>query len=93
MPVIGVLKDEAARTLTITARFDAPIGRVWQVWSDPRQLERWWGAADLSRDGDGARSRGRWQRGLRRFRAGRLAPSSVSTARRHGDGLVRKGRC
>ena len=29
--------------MTITARFDAPIGRVWQVWSDPRQLERWWG--------------------------------------------------
>jgi uncharacterized protein YndB with AHSA1/START domain len=41
--VISVVKDEDARTLTITARFDAPIGRVWQVWSDPRQLERWWG--------------------------------------------------
>jgi len=43
MPVIGVVKDADARTLTVTARFDAPIGRVWQVWSDPRQLERWWG--------------------------------------------------
>jgi uncharacterized protein YndB with AHSA1/START domain len=43
MTVIGVVKDEDARTMTITARFDAPIGRVWQVWSDPRQLERWWG--------------------------------------------------
>jgi uncharacterized protein YndB with AHSA1/START domain len=43
MTVISVVKDPAARTLTITARFDAPIGRVWQVWSDPRQLERWWG--------------------------------------------------
>jgi uncharacterized protein YndB with AHSA1/START domain len=32
-----------SRTMTITARFDAPIERVWQVWSDPRQLERWWG--------------------------------------------------
>jgi uncharacterized protein YndB with AHSA1/START domain len=41
--VISVVKDADARTLTITARFDAPIGRVWQVWSDPRQLERWWG--------------------------------------------------
>jgi uncharacterized protein YndB with AHSA1/START domain len=43
MTVISVVKDADARTLRITARFDAPIGRVWQVWSDPRQLERWWG--------------------------------------------------
>jgi uncharacterized protein YndB with AHSA1/START domain len=43
VPVISVVKDAEARTLTITARFDAPIERVWQVWSDPRQLERWWG--------------------------------------------------
>jgi uncharacterized protein YndB with AHSA1/START domain len=43
MTVISVVKDAEARTLTITARFDAPIGRVWQIWSDPRQLERWWG--------------------------------------------------
>ena len=43
MTVTSVVKDPDARTLTITARFDAPIARVWQVWSDPRQLERWWG--------------------------------------------------
>lgn len=43
MPVISVVKDAKARTLTVTARFGAPIGRVWQVWSDPRQLESWWG--------------------------------------------------
>ena len=43
MPVTSVVKDVHARTLTITARFDAPIDRVWRVWSDPRQLERWWG--------------------------------------------------
>jgi uncharacterized protein YndB with AHSA1/START domain len=43
MTVTSVVKDEAARTMTITGRFDAPIERVWQVWSDPRQLERWWG--------------------------------------------------
>jgi uncharacterized protein YndB with AHSA1/START domain len=43
MTVISVVKDAEARTMTITARFDAPIDRVWQVWSDPRQLERWWG--------------------------------------------------
>jgi uncharacterized protein YndB with AHSA1/START domain len=43
MTVISAVKDPDARTLTITARFDAPIARVWQIWSDPRQLERWWG--------------------------------------------------
>ena len=43
MAVISVVKDADARTLTITARFDAPIARVWEIWSDPRQLERWWG--------------------------------------------------
>ena len=43
MSVVSVVKDADARTMTITARFDAPIARVWQVWSDPRQLERWWG--------------------------------------------------
>ena len=43
MTVVNVVKDADARTMTITARFEAPIARVWQVWSDPRQLERWWG--------------------------------------------------
>ena len=43
MTVTSVVRDADARTMTITARFDAPIDRVWRVWSDPRQLERWWG--------------------------------------------------
>jgi uncharacterized protein YndB with AHSA1/START domain len=43
MTVIDIEKDVDTRTLTITARFDAAPARVWQVWSDPRQLERWWG--------------------------------------------------
>jgi uncharacterized protein YndB with AHSA1/START domain len=43
MTDIDVTQDPQARTLTVTATFDAPPERVWQVWSDPRQLERWWG--------------------------------------------------
>lgn len=43
MTVTAVEKNAETRTMTITARFDAPVDRVWQVWSDPRQLERWWG--------------------------------------------------
>lgn len=43
MSVTSVRKDPEARTMTITAEFDASVDRVWQLWSDPRQLERWWG--------------------------------------------------
>ncbi|MGB2948584.1 MAG: SRPBCC domain-containing protein [Rhodococcus sp. (in: high G+C Gram-positive bacteria)] len=30
-------------SFTIVAEFDAKVERVWQIWADPRQLERWWG--------------------------------------------------
>jgi len=43
MTVVSVNKDVEARTLTFVAEFDAPLERVWQLWEDPRQLERWWG--------------------------------------------------
>jgi uncharacterized protein YndB with AHSA1/START domain len=43
MTVTSVHKDPETRTMTITAEFDATIGRVWQLWENPRQLERWWG--------------------------------------------------
>jgi uncharacterized protein YndB with AHSA1/START domain len=43
MPIITVDKDFDALTMTFVAEFDAPVERVWQVWEDPRQLERWWG--------------------------------------------------
>ena len=43
MPVTDVRKDPAALTMTLTAEFDATPERVWQLWADPRQLERWWG--------------------------------------------------
>ena len=43
MPVTDVTKDLDALTMTITAEFDAGAERVWELWSDPRQLERWWG--------------------------------------------------
>jgi uncharacterized protein YndB with AHSA1/START domain len=43
MTVTAVVKDAAAATLTLTAEFDASPERVWELWADPRQLERWWG--------------------------------------------------
>jgi uncharacterized protein YndB with AHSA1/START domain len=43
MPVTDVRHDPDALTLTITADFAAPVERVWQVYADPRQLEKVWG--------------------------------------------------
>lgn len=43
MPVTNVQTDVDNLTLTITAEFAAPVERVWQVYADPRQLERVWG--------------------------------------------------
>ena len=43
MPVTDVTQDLDNLTLTITADFPAPVERIWQVYADPRQLERVFG--------------------------------------------------
>jgi uncharacterized protein YndB with AHSA1/START domain len=43
MTVTAVRKDLQRLTLTIEAEFAASAERIWQLWADPRQLERWWG--------------------------------------------------
>ena len=43
MPVTDVTNDAEALTMTLTAEFDAPLSRVWQLYADPRQLEKVWG--------------------------------------------------
>ena len=43
MPVTDVQHDPANLTLTITADFAAPVERIWQIYADPRQLEKIWG--------------------------------------------------
>jgi uncharacterized protein YndB with AHSA1/START domain len=43
MTVTAVRKDPQALTMSVDAEFDASPERVWQLWADPRQLERWWG--------------------------------------------------
>ncbi|PND54456.1 polyketide cyclase [Mycobacterium sp. ENV421] len=43
MPVTDVKHDMENLTLTITAEFAAPVQRVWQIYADPRQLEKVWG--------------------------------------------------
>ena len=43
MPVTDVSHDLGARNLTIVADFAAPPKRIWEIYADPRQLERVWG--------------------------------------------------
>ena len=43
MSVISVAKDLDALTLTVTAEYGVSVERAWELWADPRQLERWWG--------------------------------------------------
>lgn len=43
MTVTDVHKDPTTLTLKVASEWDAPIARVWQLWADPRKLERWWG--------------------------------------------------
>jgi uncharacterized protein YndB with AHSA1/START domain len=43
MSVTNVHKDTEQLTMTVTAEYDVTADRAWQLWADPRQLERWWG--------------------------------------------------
>jgi uncharacterized protein YndB with AHSA1/START domain len=46
MSVTNVEKDPEALTMTVTADLDASVERVWELWADPRQFEKWWGPPD-----------------------------------------------
>jgi uncharacterized protein YndB with AHSA1/START domain len=41
--VTSVDTDYDDLRITLIADFDATIDQVWELWSDPRKLERWWG--------------------------------------------------
>lgn len=44
MAKIDSVKDPDALTLTVTAEFAATtVERLWQLWADREQLQRWWG--------------------------------------------------
>ena len=43
MPVTDVTTDAEALTMTLTAEFAAPVERLWNAFTDPGQLERFWG--------------------------------------------------
>jgi uncharacterized protein YndB with AHSA1/START domain len=43
MSITSVETDYDNLTVRLIADFDAPIDQVWELWSDPRKVERWWG--------------------------------------------------
>lgn len=43
MPVKNVSHDLDTLQLTIVAEFAAPVQRIWDLYADPRQLEKVWG--------------------------------------------------
>ena len=43
MPITDVTSDPRTLTLTVTGDYAVPVERLWHAWSDPRQLERFWG--------------------------------------------------
>lgn len=43
MTIIDLTKDLDNHTLTIVSEYPASVERVWSMWADPRNLERWFG--------------------------------------------------
>jgi uncharacterized protein YndB with AHSA1/START domain len=43
MSITSVDTDYDNLTVTLIADFDAAIDEVWELWSNPRKLEGWWG--------------------------------------------------
>jgi uncharacterized protein YndB with AHSA1/START domain len=43
MSTVDITRDIENATLVVASTFDATVERIWQLWADPRQLERWWG--------------------------------------------------
>jgi uncharacterized protein YndB with AHSA1/START domain len=43
MSVLSVDKDYDNLTLVVIAELPGSVDQVWDLWSDPRKLERWWG--------------------------------------------------
>jgi uncharacterized protein YndB with AHSA1/START domain len=43
MPVTDITTNSDDRSIVVTCDFPAPVSRIWEFWTDPRQLERWFG--------------------------------------------------
>jgi uncharacterized protein YndB with AHSA1/START domain len=43
MSITSLDKDYDNLQVSIVLDFAHPVEQVWQLWADPRRLERWWG--------------------------------------------------
>lgn len=43
MPITSVTSDPHALSLTVVGDYPVSVERLWQAYTDPRQLERFWG--------------------------------------------------
>ena len=43
MPITSVTSDPDSLTLTVVGDYSVSVERLWEAYSDPRQLERFWG--------------------------------------------------
>jgi len=43
MPITSMIQDPEALTMTVTAEFSVPVARLWRAYTDPRQIEQFWG--------------------------------------------------
>lgn len=43
MPITSVTSNPQALTLTVIGDYPVSVERLWEAYSDPRQLERFWG--------------------------------------------------
>lgn len=39
---LEVVKDPAAKKITVTRRFKAPVAEVWRAWTESSLLDQWW---------------------------------------------------
>lgn len=43
MPITSLTSDPQALTMTVVGDYPVSVERLWQAYTDPRQLERFWG--------------------------------------------------
>jgi uncharacterized protein YndB with AHSA1/START domain len=45
---VGTAKSTAEREIVLSRVFDAPRKMVWEAWTDPEQVAKWWGPKGFS---------------------------------------------
>jgi uncharacterized protein YndB with AHSA1/START domain len=43
VPITSITSDPETLTMTLVGDYPVPVERLWLAWTDPRQLERFWG--------------------------------------------------